>query len=128
MTPEEIGDVLGLAAARDRRTVGESDILAWLGDLDGITFDEAREAIRRHYRQTDDWLMPSHVLQHVRVIREEQRRAARRNRPALPGPYADDSDARAAHHARGRAMCEAEIIARRAARGSHTDTEGVIAA
>lgn len=119
MTPEEIGDVLGLAAARDRRTVGEADIFAWSADLDGITFDEAREAIRQHYRATDLWLMPSHILQRVRFIREDRLRAARRTQPALPGRYDDRSLDRAARNATGRALCNAAIANRH--------TEGVAA-
>lgn len=49
----EVGDVLGLAAARDQRTVGDGDILAWYDDLNaaGVTFQDARQALTRFYVQ-----------------------------------------------------------------------------
>lgn len=53
ITPQEIGDVLAMAAARDQRTVGDGDILAWYDDLNaaGITFTDARQALSRFYVQ-----------------------------------------------------------------------------
>lgn len=51
ITFDEIGRLLGLAAARDQRTVGDADILAWHDDLNaaGITFDDAKTALTRFY-------------------------------------------------------------------------------
>ncbi|MCX4778125.1 zinc finger domain-containing protein [Streptomyces sp. NBC_01264] len=48
---EGIGMLLGLAAARDQRTVGDADNLAWHADLNtaGITYAGAEEAITRFY-------------------------------------------------------------------------------
>ncbi|MFZ3473139.1 hypothetical protein ACODT3_10605 [Streptomyces sp. 4.24] len=48
---EAIGMLLGLAAARDQRTVGDADNLAWHDDLNtaGISYDDARAAITRFY-------------------------------------------------------------------------------
>ncbi|MFG2412331.1 zinc finger domain-containing protein [Streptomyces goshikiensis] len=47
----EIGMLLGLAAARDQRTVGDADNLAWHDDLNtaGISYDDAKAAITRFY-------------------------------------------------------------------------------
>ncbi|GAA2484970.1 hypothetical protein GCM10010406_21530 [Streptomyces thermolineatus] len=51
ITFDEIGRLLGLAAARDQRTVGDADILAWHDDLNaaGVTFDDAKTALTRFY-------------------------------------------------------------------------------
>ncbi|MEU9498208.1 hypothetical protein [Streptomyces sp. NPDC048196] len=51
ITYEQAGELLGLAAARDQRTVGEADILAWHDDLNeaGITYVDARAALTRFY-------------------------------------------------------------------------------
>lgn len=48
---EEAGRLLGLAAARDQRTVGDADILAWHADLNaaGVTFQDASAALTRFY-------------------------------------------------------------------------------
>lgn len=51
ITFEQVGDVLALAAARDQRTVGDGDILAWYDDLNTarVTFDDVRAALTRFY-------------------------------------------------------------------------------
>lgn len=50
---EQAGELLGLAAARDQRTVGDADILAWSEDLTaaGISVDDARAAIGAFYQE-----------------------------------------------------------------------------
>lgn len=47
----QVGTLLGLAAARDQRTVGDADILAWHADLNaaGTTFADAETALTRFY-------------------------------------------------------------------------------
>lgn len=51
ITYEQIGFLLGLAAARDQRTVGEADILAWYEDLNKaqIAYPDAQNAITHFY-------------------------------------------------------------------------------
>jgi hypothetical protein len=48
---EEAGRLLGLAAARDQRTVGDADILAWHADLNAanVTYSVAEQALTRFY-------------------------------------------------------------------------------
>lgn len=48
---EAAGQLLGLAAARDQRTVGDADILAWHSDLNasGISYGDADAALTRFY-------------------------------------------------------------------------------
>lgn len=48
---EDAGRLLGLAAARDQRTVGDADILAWHSDLNaaGISYSDADSALTRFY-------------------------------------------------------------------------------
>lgn len=48
---EEAGRLLGLAAARDQRTVGDADILAWHADLNAanVTYPVAEQALTRFY-------------------------------------------------------------------------------
>jgi hypothetical protein len=47
----EVGRLLALAAARDQRTVGDADTLAWHADLNaaGVTFADAEAALTRYY-------------------------------------------------------------------------------
>lgn len=51
ITFEEVGMLLGLAAARDQRTTGDADVLAWHSDLNaaGVTFASASAALSRFY-------------------------------------------------------------------------------
>jgi uncharacterized protein (DUF58 family) len=91
VTRSEVALLLGAATARDRRTVGETDVLAWHEDLGDLDFADAREAVSRHYRQSTDWIMPGHIRQLVRVIRDE-RRAASAVKALPPGPFEDDPE------------------------------------
>lgn len=51
ITYEEVGLLLALAAARDQRTTGDADALAWHADLNaaGITYNAASDALSRFY-------------------------------------------------------------------------------
>jgi hypothetical protein len=51
ITFEQVGDVLALAAARDQRTVGDGDVLAWYDDLNTarVTYADVRAALARFY-------------------------------------------------------------------------------
>lgn len=72
MTPEEVAALLRQIAARDNRRTGPETIAAWLEDLDGLTFDDCREAVRRHYRESADWITAAHVRRLVRDIRADR--------------------------------------------------------
>lgn len=56
----QVGLLLGLAAARDQRTVGEADTLAWHQDLNaaGITYADAEAALTHFYAVTMAALQP----------------------------------------------------------------------
>lgn len=81
MTIEEAIDLLSLAAAYDRRTIGESDAVAWHAALDDIAFGEAQAAVIAHYRDSRDWLMPADVRRRVKAARRD-----RLDREILPAP------------------------------------------
>ncbi|MFE1412453.1 hypothetical protein ACIGFK_07390 [Streptomyces sp. NPDC085524] len=70
MTPADAAELLTLAAAFDRRTVGEADARAWAAALHAMPLDDdARAAVARHYNETDRWITPAHVRQHRARIR-----------------------------------------------------------
>ena len=98
MTPDETIDLLTLAAAYDRRTVGEGDVGAWHAAVGDLAFGDCRSAVIGHYTDSTDWLMPAHVRQRVRVIRD--RRLDRAYIPPPPAELVDDWPAyQAALHA-----------------------------
>ena len=51
ITQDEINSLLKAAAARDQRTIGAGDILAWWQDLNlaGVRYADASEAVARYY-------------------------------------------------------------------------------
>jgi len=108
MNRSEAATLLALAAARDRRTIGDVDVLAWAEDLADVGFEEARQALGRHFRESEDWLMPVHIRAHVKRIREEQQRRRRSRNLALPSRYESDAS-RTARIKDGVAACRAAI-------------------
>jgi hypothetical protein len=90
MNRSEIAKILALAAARDLRTVGDVDVLAWHEDIGDLDFADAREAVTRHYRESTDRLMPAHVRRLVKLVREERRRLELHEVRALPCRFEDD--------------------------------------
>lgn len=88
MNHSETSRMLAVAAAFDRRTIGEVDVSAWAAVLGHVAYADAVEAVRRHYATETTWIMPAHVLQHAGRIRRERLDAA----PELGEPDADPDD------------------------------------
>ncbi|MFF4738800.1 hypothetical protein ACFY2W_23385 [Streptomyces sp. NPDC001262] len=77
MTPADAAELLTLCAAFDRRTIGESDARAWAAALNGVPLDaDTREAVARHYAETEQWITPAHVRRIRTRIRENRIGAA----------------------------------------------------
>lgn len=110
MKKSEAALILAAAAARDLRTVGEADVLAWHEDLEDITYPEAREALKRYYRDHTDRIMPAHIRQLVRIIRDEQRRQSGHEVRALPSRFEDD-DTRDQRLSGGAELCRQALAA-----------------
>lgn len=91
MTIEETIDLLTAAAAFDRRTVGKADAVAWHAAIGDLRFEDCQEAVIAHYRETSDWLMPTHVRQRVRAVRAHRIEDA--EVPAPPSELADNPSA-----------------------------------
>lgn len=109
MNHSEVAKLLALAAGRDQRTVGETDVLAWHEDIGDLDFEEAREALRRHFRESTERLMPAHIRRGVRVVREERRRLeAKAPARELPSRFETD-DERDARLRRGAAKVRAAL-------------------
>jgi hypothetical protein len=72
MTPAEAAALLGVAAAFDNRKPDADAAQAWSRTLDGLRFQDCRDAIIGHYKRTNDWLMPSHVIAEVKRIRHKR--------------------------------------------------------
>lgn len=90
MTRAEVVLLLTAAAGRDQRTIGDADVLAWHEDIGDLDYEVARQALRLHYRDSTDRVMPAHIRRLAKVVREEQRRLESHEVRALPSRFEDD--------------------------------------
>jgi hypothetical protein len=72
---QEVTALLAVIQSYDHRKPGEADIIAWHGVLGDLLFDECRDAVLRHFRESTDWLMPAHVRRFVMAHRDKTRPA-----------------------------------------------------
>lgn len=71
MTPADAAELLALAAAFDRRTIGEADAQAWARALRDIPLDhDTRNAVAEHYAHTEQWISPARIREVRARIRE----------------------------------------------------------
>lgn len=77
MNLPETARLLTMIASFNNRTIGESDVIAWQSVLPDVPLADAEEAVRRHYAESTDWLMPAHVRHIVRDIHTERDALAR---------------------------------------------------
>lgn len=84
----ETAAILAMVAAVDsRRSFGEIDVQAWHAFIGDFTFDDAREAVISHYRESPHSITPSDINTRVGAVR----RARIGNRVA-PLPPVDPND------------------------------------
>lgn len=69
MNTQEAFQLLTLASARDGRTVDVAVASVWADDLADVSLLDAVAAARAHYRESDAWLMPAHVIRGVQSAR-----------------------------------------------------------
>ena len=76
MNLKETNTALAMVQAFDRRTVGEVDVRAWHSVLGDLEMADVLEAVRRHYADSSEWMMPVHVRRGVALLVKERARAA----------------------------------------------------
>ena len=72
MNAEETGRLLAKCASYDRRKIGEAEVIAWLQVLGDLNYRDCEAAVVGHYTEITDWIMPAHVRQRVRAIRDRR--------------------------------------------------------
>jgi hypothetical protein len=78
MNAAEVGDLLARMALVDNRKPPEDDeakaamIMTWVELIGDLNYADAVQAVRDHYRESREWLMPSDIRQRVKAIREER--------------------------------------------------------
>lgn len=69
MSPAEASALLTIASGFDNRRVDPDVARSWAVALDGVRFEDARDAVVAHYRASREWLMPAHILDTVKRVR-----------------------------------------------------------
>lgn len=77
MNLSETARLLSAMSAYDRRTVGDGDVIAWQAVLPDAAFEDCLEAVKQHYAEQTDWMMPAHVRRAVRDMVSQRDMAAR---------------------------------------------------
>ena len=72
MTPAEAQVLLSMASAFDNRKPDADAARAWSAALDGLRFDDCRDALIEHYKTSTDYLMPVLIRTAVRRIRSKR--------------------------------------------------------
>jgi hypothetical protein len=77
VNPQEVINLLSIAAAFDNRKAGEANVHAWTDSAQRArwTFAEAAEALKDYYATTQDekpWVMPSHITARIKAVRQDQ--------------------------------------------------------
>lgn len=74
MTQDEVIDLLSIITAYDKRSTGEGEIHAWsdAAQRGRWTFADAAEAVKAHYAESTQWLMPGHVTDRIKVQRRDR--------------------------------------------------------
>ncbi len=89
MNLSETGEALALASEYDNRHFTAETSSAWWELLHPYTLDEAKHAIRKHYNESREWMMPADVL---RIIKAERKARLSKLGPINPS-RADMADA-----------------------------------
>ena len=89
MNLTEAARLLTMIASFNNRTVGEGDVIAWQSVLTDVVLADGEEAVRRHFAEHTEWLMPAHVRRLVRDIERERSVAATE---WAPGQYGVPKD------------------------------------
>lgn len=74
MTRDEIVDLLSAITAYDNRNPNQAAVLAWgkAAELGRWTFPEALDAVHAHYAENPAFLMPAHVTERIRAVRQDR--------------------------------------------------------
>lgn len=72
MNKQEIGQLLTMAALVDNRTVTTEACLMWHEVIGHLNYEDSLAAVKAHFRESDEWLMPRHVVSRVRLVRARE--------------------------------------------------------
>ena len=90
MNREETAKVMTEASLIDNRRITEPHVEQWHRTLYDLSFEECQKAVVDHYKETNDWLQPSHIRKLVKKQRELV--AEQKQQKALVDAYSPKPD------------------------------------
>lgn len=76
MNAAEVSKLLGLMALADSRRVAEPDVVFWLKVVGDLRYADAESGVFAHYRESTERMMPAHLRERVKAIRQARLDAA----------------------------------------------------
>lgn len=67
MSVGDVARLLAMCAAIDKRTIGETDALAWHAILGNLDYAACKEAVVKHYGETNKQAMPADIKRLART-------------------------------------------------------------
>lgn len=92
MNREDAVKLLAIASAFDNRKPNEAQAIAWAEVLTGLDPRDCVEAIKAHYKESKEYLMPAHIVARARTMmldRRDQERVAE-HLAIMAGPDTSD--------------------------------------
>lgn len=83
MNRSDTAQLLAMIQAFDRRTIGDTDVLAWHDALTDTDYTDAQTAVRQHFRESREWIMPADVRARVKATRDERLQRSPINPPDI---------------------------------------------
>ena len=84
MNKTEVAKLLTVASGVDNRNVSAEVVEVWFPIVGHLEYEIALEALKIHFKESTDWLLPAHVIRNARRAREARERAERLARPREP--------------------------------------------
>ncbi len=91
MNLAETHDLLTFVAVYDNRRFDDATVVAWQPIFANLTFEDCRDAVVRHFGSSTEYVMPAHISQLAKSIRDERRKGTAAPL-ALPGRFEQDQD------------------------------------
>ena len=93
MNRAQVADLLNLIASTDGRKLTQQMPAAWYDILGAYTYEDCRAAVINHFQTSTEWLMPAHIIRHVKHLRKDRLLAVREsveaNRADAENPTTD---------------------------------------
>jgi hypothetical protein len=74
MDIKQTGLILAKIALIENRAATNETIRAWHEILEDINFEDAMEALVRHYRNSSDACKPAHIVRGAREVKDERKK------------------------------------------------------